>query len=157
MGDFLSKKTNSQATTNQQVGVQGGGAGLSGTIKGSQAAQNATATGNITAASGGSVNIISSDLAALQSNQAIATEATNAGLQTSIASLDALQQTQNNAAALIAQVQSGANSVALQATPVSAGDVALATFAAFKPLLIGAGIIAAIIVFVILTKKTIIK
>lgn len=153
MGDFLSSKKNQQTTQNQQVGVSGSGAGLSGTIGGSQAAQNATATGNITALSGSSVNIVSSDLAALQAMQAVSTNATNAGLLTSIHSLDVLQSSQSNAAALIAQVQAGANDVALKATPVSAGDVALASGATLRPLLISAVVVAGIVALVLIIKK----
>lgn len=153
MGDLFSTKKNQQTTQNQQVGVSGSGAGLSGTIGGSQAAQNATATGNISAAARSTVNIVSSDLAAIQAMQAVSTGATNAGLLTSIHALDVVQSTQTNAASLIAQVQAGANDVALRATPVSAGEVSLATTAALKPLLISALVVAGIVALVIVIKK----
>lgn len=146
MGDLFSIKKNQQTTQNQQVGVSGSGIGLSGSIGGSQAAANATATGNISAGGTGSaINIVTSDLAALQANRDIALEATNAAVQTSIHALDVLQTSQQHAAELIQQVQAGANDVALKATPVSAGDIATATTAALKPVLIvaliGAGIL----------------
>lgn len=153
MGDFLSSKSNSQATTNQQVGVSGGGVGQSGSIGGSQAAQNSTALGNVTAAQGSTINIVTSDLEAIQGNTRIASEAINLAAATSIHSLESVQLSQKSAAALISEVQRGANEVALKATPVSAGDIATAQTAALKPVLMGGVLLAGIIILAVVIKR----
>lgn len=153
MGDLLSSKKNEQTTQNQQVGVSGSGVGQSGTVGGSQAANNSTALGNLTASGNAAINIVTSDLEAIQANKEVALAATNAGLQTSIHSLDVVQRTQENAAYLVAQVQAGANEVALKATPVSAGDVATAQTAALKPVLIAVVLLGGIILLSVSIKR----
>ncbi len=147
MGDFLSTKSNSQATTNQQVGVSGNGTGQSGTVGGNQAGGNSTALGNLTAHSNSTINIVTSDIAALQANQAIATGAINAGLQTSIYALDTVQRNSHETNDLISQVVAGSNDVALKATPVSAGEIV-------KPILMLVAIAAGIVLlFQVIPKK----
>lgn len=153
MGSLFKSSSAKQSTSNQQVGVQGTGAiGQSGTVGGSQAASGAVALGNITG-TGQTINITSSDIAALESNQAIATTAINAANITSIHALETLQMGQNNAAALIAQTQAGANQVALAATPVSAGEVATAATATLKPILTVAVVAAVVIGGIIIVKN----
>lgn len=162
MGDFLSSKKNEQTTNNNQVGVSGGGIGISNPTRSAVAvgSSNLAINGGIKAGNASTLNFVMSDqgaiaagqaiaLQALQDNTAVSALATNAALQTSIHSLDVVHSSQENAAALIAQVQAGANEVALRATPVSAGEVATAIV---KPLLIGALILGAIILLPRLTK-----
>jgi len=153
MGDFLSSKKNEQRTQNQQVGVSGSGVGQSGTVGGSQAANNSTALGNVTATGSGQINIVTSDLEAIQANRAISEAAISAGAQTSIHSLQVVQDTQRHAAELLAQVQAGANEVALKATPTSAGDIATAQTAALKPVLIAAVLLGGIIILSVALKR----
>jgi hypothetical protein len=155
MSLFSSSSKASQTTTNQQLGVSGSDIRAFGGVSGSSnvVAQSGTAiAGGLHGGTGAVFNIVSSDIAALESNQAIATTAINAANQTSIGALSVLQSTQSNAAALISEVQAGANQVALAATPVSAGEVATASTAALKPVLTVAVVIAAITAAVIVLK-----
>lgn len=137
---------------NQQVGVSGSGAGLSGTVGGSQAAQGATATGNIKA--GGNVSFITSDIAALEANQNIALGSVNAAQQLAINALHTVE-TQHSRDALTVEAALGiaGNSVAA-ATPTSAGDLAAITGGQQKTLLTIAAIVGALVIVAIIATKT---
>ena len=161
MGDLLSSKTNSQATTNNQIAQNAGGQAISGTGKGAAVAQgnnNIALAGGIRLSSkdgNNTLNFIQTDqgavaagttvaLAAINANSNASINAQNAALATSIHALEVVQDTQGHAADLIAQVQAGANDVALRATPVSAGEIAQTITATFKPVLIAIAVAAGI-------------
>ncbi len=156
MGDLLSSKSNSQATTNNQIALNAGGTAVSGAVKSSVLiGNNNTNVGGIKTGNNSTIHLVTTDygavasgehvaLAALESNTQAATYAINAGLQTNIAALNALTSGNRDSAALIAQVQAGANDVALKATPLQAGDLAAAVV---KPLMIFGAIVAIVVLF----------
>lgn len=137
---------------NQQVAVQGSGAGLSGTVGRSQAAQGATATGDIKA--GGSVTFVTSDIAALEANQAIALQSVNAAQQVAIGALHAVE-TQHTRDALTVEAALGtAGNAVAAATPTSGGDLAAIIGGNQKTFLIIGAVLAAVVVVALLATKS---
>lgn len=138
MGSLFSSNSASQATTNSQVGAQGGsgttatvGSGNQGTVAGGN---NSTAIGPLSAS--GSINITTSDVEALhtvdntvhdalEANQAVSTDSVNAANQVAINALSTVEAVAGQNAATTNNAVQTAQAIAGQAAPVSEGNLAL--------------------------------
>ena len=132
-----SSSSNKQATTNQQVGVQDGigvGAGATSLI-------GSTDIGGLSLSGASTVNITSSDLAAIDAVEEIAKAGVNAANTTSIRALETLQLTQREANIVASNAVNKAQETALASTPGAVGAiVGDATTKNTRALLIVAGI-----------------
>jgi hypothetical protein len=145
MGDIFKTTSQKTSTVNQQVGVSGSGVGQSGTIGGSQAAQGATATGAINTA-GGSVSFVTSDIAAMEANQAVSLGAVNAAHQIAINALQATQASHSVDAQTVQGALLSAGRAIESAVPTNTGDLAALLGGQQKQLLTMAAIVAVVLI-----------
>lgn len=141
MGSLFSSNSASQATTNSQVGAQGG-SGTTSTVGSGNAApvaggNNATATGALTAyGTGNQINITTSDVEALHTvddvthdalaaNQAVSLDSVNAANQVAINALGTVESVAGQNASTANNAVAAAQNIAGQAAPVSEGNLAL--------------------------------
>ena len=152
MGLFGMDTTKSETKLyNQQVGVSGSGAGLSGNVGGSQAAQGSTAIRDIKA--GGAVSFITSDIYALEANQAIALGSVNAAQQIAIGALHAAETQHDRDALTIDNALGVAGGAVARATPTSSGDLAAIIGGNQKTFIIVGAVVAALVLVAVLAKK----
>lgn len=86
---FSTRKVITQVT-NRQIGISGGGVGVTGDVGGSLVIGSGTAVGNAVTTYG-DVNIISQSVEALEAMQRLASESVNAASQNAIRALETLQ------------------------------------------------------------------